>query len=78
MCGEMAGDPDHTRLLLGLGLRAFSMEPSALPEIKRIVRKASIKTLAKSVDQIMAEPEPEKIREQVAALAAPGENAGLH
>jgi len=78
MCGEMAGDPDHTRLLLGLGLRAFSMEPSALPEIKRIVRQTSIKALTQAVDQIMAEPEPEKIREQVAALAAPGENAGLH
>lgn len=71
MCGEMAGDPDYTRLLLGLGLRAFSMEPSAIPEIKRIVRQTSIKTAAKAVDQIMAEPEPEKIREQVAALAAP-------
>lgn len=78
MCGEMAGDPDHTRLLLGLGLRAFSMEPSALPEIKRIVRQTNIKALTQAVDQIMAEPEPEKIREQVAALAAPGENAGLH
>ncbi|MCY4245641.1 MAG: phosphoenolpyruvate--protein phosphotransferase [Gammaproteobacteria bacterium] len=78
MCGEMAGDPDYTRLLLGLGLRAFSMEPSAIPEIKRIIRRTSIKTLAKAVEQIMAEPEPEKIREQVAALAAPGEEPGLH
>lgn len=37
MCGEMAGDPRFTRLLLGIGLREFSMQPGALLDIKEIV-----------------------------------------
>jgi phosphotransferase system enzyme I (PtsI) len=37
MCGEMAGDPRFTRLLLGMGLRRFSMQPDALLDIKEIV-----------------------------------------
>lgn len=42
MCGEMAGDTRYTRLLLGLGLRTFSVRPDSLPEIKCIVRDTDI------------------------------------
>jgi len=42
LCGEVAGDPIYTMLLLGLGLRGFSMAPNAIPEIKRVVRSVSI------------------------------------
>lgn len=42
MCGEMAGEPMYTLLLLGIGLRQFSMAPSDIPEIKKIIRSASI------------------------------------
>jgi phosphoenolpyruvate-protein phosphotransferase (PTS system enzyme I) len=38
MCGEMAGNPFATVLLLGLGLDEFSLVPSVLPEIKKIIR----------------------------------------
>jgi len=38
MCGEMAGDPRYTSLLLGLGLTEFSMHPATLLEVKKIVR----------------------------------------
>jgi phosphotransferase system enzyme I (PtsI) len=38
MCGEMAGDPLVTALLLGLGLDEFSMVASAIPPVKRIIR----------------------------------------
>jgi phosphotransferase system enzyme I (PtsI) len=38
MCGEMAGDPLATILLLGLGLDEFSVVPNMLPEIKKIIR----------------------------------------
>jgi phosphotransferase system enzyme I (PtsI) len=37
MCGEMAGDPLATLLLLGMGLKEFSMGPAAIPEIKNII-----------------------------------------
>jgi phosphotransferase system enzyme I (PtsI) len=43
MCGEMAGAPIYTALLLGLGLRQLSMAPKDLPEIKKIIRSTSIK-----------------------------------
>ncbi len=42
VCGEMAGDPRMTRLLLGLGLRNFSMHPTQLLTIKERVLKTSI------------------------------------
>ncbi|MGE5241232.1 MAG: phosphoenolpyruvate--protein phosphotransferase [Bacteroidota bacterium] len=38
MCGEMAGDPRYTSLLLGMGLTEFSMHPATLLEVKKIVR----------------------------------------
>ncbi len=37
MCGEMAGETKYTRLLLGLGLREFSVHPATLLEVKQIV-----------------------------------------
>ncbi len=45
MCGEMAGDPHYTRLLLGLGLVEFSMHPSTLLAVKRIVRSSRLREL---------------------------------
>jgi len=42
MCGEMAGDPRYTRLLLGMGLREFSVHPNALLEIKQVVNESEI------------------------------------
>jgi phosphotransferase system enzyme I (PtsI) len=43
MCGEMAGDPSVTPLLLGLGLDEFSMAASSIPQVKRIIRGISLK-----------------------------------
>ncbi len=54
MCGEMAGDARYTRLLLGLGLREFSMHPSALLEIKKIVRESSVADLKRGATEVMA------------------------
>jgi len=42
MCGQMSGNPIHTMLLLGLGLRQFSVAPAALPEIKNICRRVTL------------------------------------
>ena len=42
LCGEMAGDPEFTLLLLGMGLRTFSITPPAIPGIKRVVRSIGI------------------------------------
>lgn len=44
VCGEMAGDPEFTELLIGMGLRSFSMHPSQIPTIKqRILRAESVR-----------------------------------
>ena len=42
MCGEMAGDGRYTRLLLGMGLREFSVHPNALLEVKQIIGETRI------------------------------------
>ena len=42
LCGQMSGSPTYTMLLLGLGLRCFSVTPSAIPEIKKICRSVTI------------------------------------
>jgi len=42
MCGQMSGSPIYTMLLLGMGLRRFSVTPSAIPEVKNICRNATI------------------------------------
>ncbi len=42
ICGEMAGEPRYTMLLLGLGFREFSMSSAYMQQIKRIIRSVSI------------------------------------
>ncbi len=42
MCGEMAGNPNYTRVLLGLGLREFSMPPNSILEIKSVLRQTRL------------------------------------
>ena len=47
LCGEMAGDKQFTRLLLGMGLKSFSMHPSAIPEVKKVIVESNKKNLSK-------------------------------
>jgi len=42
LCGQMSGNPVYTMLLLGLGLRQFSVTPSAIPEIKHVCRTVTV------------------------------------
>jgi phosphotransferase system enzyme I (PtsI) len=42
ICGEMAGDPQYSELLLGLGLREFSVAPGEMLEVKNAIRKATL------------------------------------
>ncbi len=68
VCGEMAGDPKLTRLLLGMGLREFSMHPSQLLEVKQQVMMADAAQLAARVARLLKLDEPEKISEQLEKL----------
>ena len=53
LCGEMAGDIQYTRLLLGMGLTEFSMHPSTLLEVKKIIRASDTAILTKTVKKIL-------------------------
>jgi phosphotransferase system enzyme I (PtsI) len=68
VCGEMAGDPKLTRLLLGMGLRQFSMHSAQLLEVKQQILKADIALLAPHVSRLLKADEPEKIAELMARL----------
>lgn len=68
ICGEMAGDPAYTLLLLGMGLRNFSMHPGKILEIKQHILRADLSELAPRVQRILRIDEPAKIREAVLRL----------
>jgi phosphotransferase system enzyme I (PtsI) len=68
VCGEMAGDPKLTRLLLGMGLRQFSMHSAQLLEVKQQILKADIALLVPHVARLLKADEPEKIAELMARL----------
>jgi len=53
MCGEMAGDIRFTRLLLGMGLKEFSMQPSALLEVKSIINKTNVEKLSRFTKRVL-------------------------
>lgn len=53
MCGEMAGDPLASVILLGLGLDEYSMSAFSIPEVKRIVRSVSVPQAQQLVDTIL-------------------------
>lgn len=64
MCGEMAGEPRFTRLLLGLGLRELSMYPATLLEVKQEVANCEVATLSRYAKRALRM----KSSEEVAAL----------
>ena len=68
VCGEMAGDPLYTELLLGMGLRNFSMHPGSILEIKQQILRADLGELAPKVQRILKMDEPARIREAVERL----------
>ncbi|PUE38532.1 phosphoenolpyruvate--protein phosphotransferase [Limnohabitans sp. Hippo3] len=58
VCGEMAGDVAMTRLLLGLGLRSFSMHPSQILSVKHQVLRSDTAKLALWADQVLNSDDP--------------------
>ncbi len=70
VCGEMAGDASLTRLLLGFGLRQFSMHPAHILSIKRQVLQTNLPRLAPVVRKILASSDSEQIMPLLAKLNA--------
>ena len=58
ICGEMAGDTTLTRLLLGMGLRSFSMHPAQILAVKQEVLRADAGRLAPWAQQVLLSEDP--------------------
>jgi phosphotransferase system enzyme I (PtsI) len=68
VCGEMAGDVKLTRLLLGMGLREFSMHPAQLLSVKQEILGCDLTTITPQTRKIMRTMEPDAIAEAVQQL----------
>ena len=60
VCGEMAGDPAFTELLLGMGLRSFSMHPTQVSSIKKRILRVDSSAWNKHVDLICESDDPQR------------------
>ncbi len=65
VCGEMGGNPKLMPLLLGLGLRSFSMNAAAVPRVKQAVRAANLEECAALARKVMEQSDPARIRDLV-------------
>jgi phosphoenolpyruvate-protein phosphotransferase (PTS system enzyme I) len=70
VCGEMAGDLQFTRLLLGLGLRNFSMHPSQLLPIKERILRTNLAEVQALAQRVLRASDPAKTKELLARLNA--------
>ncbi len=70
VCGEMAGDPSLTRLLLGMGLTQFSMHPAQLLEIKQQVMKSDYSLLRGRVARLLRQDDPARLLDMLLKLNA--------
>ena len=68
ICGEMAGDTAFTRILLGMGLRRFSMNPNNLLAVKNIVLHSDTERLRHETAKLLRNDDPEKSEKLLKAL----------
>ena len=61
VCGEMAGDPSLTRLLLGMGLRSFSMHPTQILAVKQVVLRSDTSRLKPWAQKVLASDNPAEL-----------------
>lgn len=62
MCGELAGDPKMTEILVGLGLHELSMSAGAIPEVKEGVRKVEFDEARQLADQSLLSEDADQVR----------------
>jgi phosphotransferase system enzyme I (PtsI) len=70
VCGEMAGDPAFTSLLLAMGLRSFSMHPSQIAAIKQRILRADTSRLAPRLAAVLRSEDPQAACAALESLAA--------
>jgi phosphotransferase system enzyme I (PtsI) len=59
VCGEMAGDPAFTELLLAMGLRSFSMHPAQISSIKQRILRADTRRLSSALPRVLSADDPQ-------------------
>ncbi len=70
LCGEMAGEVPLTRLLLGFGLRQFSMHPAHLLEVKQRVLQTNLKDVTAFVQRMLRTDDPDRLHAMLDKLNA--------
>ncbi|WP_270656088.1 phosphoenolpyruvate--protein phosphotransferase [Eubacterium callanderi] len=70
MCGEMAGDPMATLILLGLGMDEFSMSASSIPQVKKIIRSVSYEDAKAIAEKALNLETGEEVKEMVQSKIA--------
>lgn len=68
VCGEMAGDPLATVLLVGLGIDELSVIPPILPEIKKIIRSIKVKDARRVAERVLAMTSEQEIRSYLSSI----------
>lgn len=68
VCGEIAGDPSITRLLLGMGLRTFSMHPAHLLAVKQRVLTSDLRQTTSITKKILRAQDPTRVKELITQL----------
>ena len=63
LCGEMAGDPLVTPLVIGLGLDEFSMALTSIPVVKQVIRKLELKKCPEIARAALGLPSTEAVKE---------------
>lgn len=69
MCGEMASDTRYTRLLLALGLTEFSMHPSSVLEVKKLIRESNLTELRAVGQRLIDTHDPDEVQALIEQLA---------
>ncbi len=65
MCGEMAGEPAYIMILLGLEIDELSMNPLAIPRVKKVIRGSTLKESKALLEKVMTFSSSSEIREFV-------------
>jgi phosphotransferase system enzyme I (PtsI) len=72
VCGEIAGDPRYTALLLGLGIRTLSMAPASLPRVKQRLRLLTVTEAIRTARNVMDQSDERRIATLLDAATGPG------
>ena len=68
VCGEMAGDVRLTRILLGFGLRQFSMHPAYLLSVKQQVLQTDLREIKSLTQKMLRSDDPDKLEQLLARM----------